>query len=693
LDSNTPPGKRLNAREQFGVREPMVQEALEYEPPKRRRTRLGTVIVLALFWLVFGGGILAAHWLAVMPGTANLLVYEPGKDVTILDNKGRIIARRGLKQGETVGTGELPDYVGNAFIAVEDRRFRSHFGIDLRGLARAMVVNWQAGALVQGGSTLTQQLAKNLFLKPDRTIKRKLDEAILALSLEARYTKDEILTLYLNRVYFGGGVFGIEAAASRFFGKHARELTLVEAAMLAGSVRAPSRTNPATDPDAAMERALVVLGEMKESGFIDEDARLAAAATRPTVVELTATPGAGYFADYIMSLVPAYSGHANERLIVETTLDLDLQNAAEDSLEKGLAAEGKRLAASQGALVALAPDGAVRALVGGRSYDESGFDRAIEAKRQPGSAFKAFVYLAALENGHSPEEEIFDGPVTVDSWKPDNYEGAYAGNITLSRAFANSSNSASVQLTREMGPQTVVRAARRLGIGSALHAVPSLALGTSEVTPLELTAGYATFANGGIGVKPYEIIRIRTPSGRIVYRRQDPDIGRVMSVDDNARMTAMMLETVLSGTGKAASLSDRPVAGKTGTSQNYRDAWFVGFSADTVCGVWIGNDTGASMKRATGGGLPARIFKNFMTAAERDLPPRLLPGQPALIAAIDQAEEFEPALEPGVPPALAEPAVREIAPPPDDGQIGAPPPSDAELLNEFENVLNRYGAQ
>jgi penicillin-binding protein 1A len=697
--------KNPSHRDRFGVREKVKREIPEYQRPKPpRQPKLRTVALLALFWVVFGGGIVAAHLLSAMPDTANLLVYEPGKDITILDIKGRVIAKRGLSQGETISSDEMPDYVGNAFIAIEDRRFRSHFGIDLYGLARAATVNWREGSVVQGGSTLTQQLAKNLFLKPDRTFKRKLDEAVLALSLEQRYTKDQLLTLYLNRVYFGGGVYGIEAAAQHFFGKRAKDLTLTEAAMLAGSVKAPSRYNPATDPDAAMDRASLVLNEMTRNGFITEAARVAAAGERPRLANATATPGAGYFADYIMSLVPAYSGHANERLIVETTLDLDVQNQAEEAVGAGLAAEGGKFGASQGALVAMSPDGAMRALIGGRSYDDSGFDRATEAKRQPGSAFKAFVYLAALEHGHVPDDRVVDGPVTVGTWKPDNYEGAYAGNISLTQAFARSSNSAAVQLTREVGPQAVAETARRLGIASNLHAVPSLALGTSEVTPLELTAGYAAFANGGTAVNPYAIIRIRTGSNRIVYRRQSSGIGRVMSAANNIQMTAMMMETVKSGTGKAAQMTDRPIAGKTGTSQDYRDAWFVGFSSDYVCGVWIGNDSGAPMKKATGGGVPARIFKSFMAQAERDLPPHRLPGQPSLIATIaaqdgatiepDSARRtgawIEPALE-TEPVTQEQPVAQEIpaAPAADE----AKPKSKTDLLNDFDKVLKRYGTR
>jgi len=575
---------------------------------------------------VFGGGLIFWHWLSAFPDAAHLLVYDPGSDITVIDSKGRTIARRGHNQGEVIAVGRLPDYVGNAFIAVEDRRFRYHFGIDLWGLGRAIVTDISERSFVQGGSTLTQQLAKNLFLKPDRTLGRKIDEAILAVYLEMRYTKDEILTLYLNRVYFGAGVYGIEAAAEHFFSKEAKDLTLTEAAMLAGSVKAPSRYNPEASADAAMQRATLVLSAMEDQSFIAAKQRQAAVATRPKIAARSATPGAGYFVDYAVSLVPAFVGHANERLIVDTTLDLDLQGAAERTLEAGLAKEGKGLAATQGALVSMTTDGALRALVGGRSYDESTFNRAIDAKRQPGSAFKPFVYLAALEHGHKPTDEVFDGPVTIDKWQPENYEGEYEGTISLAHALAHSSNSASVQLTREVGPDAVARVAHRLGVAGELHVVPSLALGTSEVTPIELTAGYAAFASGGIGVIPYAIVRIRTASGKVLYERKGSGLGHVINPEQEVDMTAMMVGTVTEGTGTQAALGQRPVAGKTGTSQDYRDAWFVGFTADYVTGVWIGNDSGAAMKRATGGGLPARIFKAYMTRAETGLPIAPLAG-------------------------------------------------------------------
>ena len=633
-----------------------------------KRSRLRVALVVAAFWLVFGGALAFSYWVSDLPNTSNLFVYEPGNDITVLDAKGRLIARRGLTQGTKVAVGELPDYVGNAFIAVEDRRFRHHFGIDPVGLLRAGYTDATHGAFVQGGSTITQQLAKNLFLQPDRTFKRKIEEAILAVYLETRYSKDEILTQYLNRVYFGAGVYGIEAASERFFDKPARKLSLTEAAMLAGSVKAPSRYNPEASQGEALARASVVLQAMQDGGFISHAQRVAAAGQRPKIVHSFATPGAGYFVDYVISRLPELMAKPNERLIVETTLDLDLQREAEKALDTGLAKDGAKLAAHEGALVSMTPDGALRALVGGVSYDQSSFDRATEARRQPGSAFKPFVYLAALEHGHRPNDEVVDGPVTIGKWRPGNYEGEYEGSITLAHALAHSSNSAAVQLTDEVGPETVAGVAHRLGISDTLDAVPSLALGTSDVTPLELIAGYAAFANGGIGVAPYEVVRIRTSSGKVLYRHKDATLGRVMSPENDAFMTMMMTGTVIDGTGTAAALGVYPVAGKTGTSQDYRDAWFVGFSADYVTGVWIGNDGGDPMRKATGGGLPARVFKTFMVAAERGLPARPLVGTTLLAA--DEV--------PGGGSAS-----------PEQTPEAAKPKNDGDLLSVFQHLLDR----
>ncbi|HEY2008963.1 MAG TPA: PBP1A family penicillin-binding protein [Rhizomicrobium sp.] len=607
------------------------------QPPKpKRKATWPYVLVMLGAWGVIFGGLFFSHFLSSLPDVHNLMISGPSQDATILDDRGRLIARRGLTQGAMVRAQDLPDYVPNAFIAIEDRRFRSHMGIDPIGLTRAAVQNMINGHVVQGGSTLTQQLAKNLFLSPSRTLDRKIQEAMLALYLESRYSKDQILTLYLNRVYFGAGVFGIEAASEKFFGKHAGELSLTEAAMIAGSVKAPARYNPLSDIDAGLQRAKVVLAAMQDAGFIDANTRAMAEATRPRVVRANGTPGSGFFADWIMAHLNEYVGATPEPVIVETSFDLDAQTMAERAIAQGLAAEGQKFNVSQAALVAMTPDGAVRAMVGGKDYSTSGgFNRATDAVRQPGSAFKPFVYLTAFEHGHTIDETVNDGPVDIHGWKPTDFEGHFKGRIPLIEAFADSSNSVSAQLTAEVGPQEVVRTARRLGIVSPLSAVSSLALGTSGVTPLELTGAYAAFANGGLGVQPFGVVRIKTRSGRVLYQRHASTTGAVMSANDDSQMTQLMLAVTDHGTGKAARLEDRPTAGKTGTTQDFHDAWFVGFTADLVCGVWVGNDNNAPMTKATGGMLPAHLFHAFMTDAEQGLPARPLTGM-ALVAQADQ---------------------------------------------------------
>ena len=578
------------------------------------------------------GGVFFSRLLSSLPDVSSLLAHGPSQDITLLDDQGRFIARRGLTQGAMVQVSELPKYVPDAFIAIEDRRFRDHLGVDPVGLVRAATQNMAAGHVVQGGSTLTQQLAKNLFLDPGRTYERKLQEAMLAVYLESRYSKDQILTLYLNRVYFGAGATGIEAASERFFNKHASELTLPEAAMLAGSVKAPTKYNPLTDTDASETRAQTVLRAMEDAGLIDDRARANAQATRPHVVRGSGHAGGGYFTDWIVSQIPGYVHDINEPIVVETSFDLDAQNQAERAVEAGLAEQGEKLHASQAVLVAMTPDGAVRAMVGGRSYQQSPYNRATEAMRQPGSAFKPFVYLTAFEHGHTPTDVMNDRPVNIHGWKPVDFEGKYEGDMTLTTAFAKSSNSIAAQLTAELGPRTVAKTAHRLGITSNLDINASLALGTSVVSPLELTGAYVPFANGGQGIVPFGIQRIRTRAGKVLWTRGGSPLGAVMSPASDAAMTGLMVETVTTGTGKAARLDDRPSAGKTGTTQDFHDAWFVGFSADLVCGVWIGNDNNAPMKHATGGGLPAHIFKNFMEAAEAGLPVKPLPGARTVVA-------------------------------------------------------------
>jgi penicillin-binding protein 1A len=592
----------------------------KHQKPKKPPRSWPYVLALLLGWGTIGGAVYGSHWISQLPDTNGLLAKGPSHDVTILDDRGHLIARRGLTQGTMVDVAQLPAYVPNAFIAIEDRRFREHIGLDPIGLMRAALENMIAGHVVQGGSTLTQQLAKNLFLDPNRTFDRKAQEAFLALYLESRYSKDQILTLYLNRVYFGAGTFGIEAAAERFFGKPAADLTLPEAAMLAGSVKAPARYNPLADADASVARAATVLRAMEDAGFINDAMRAAAQATRPRVVRGSATPGSGYFADWVISQLQGYIGEVGEPIVVETSLDLPTEEQAERAISQGLAQQGVALHASQAALVSMTPDGAVRAMVGGRNYGDSSFNRATDALRQPGSAFKPFVYLTAFEHGRKPDDIMTDGPIDIHGWKPGDYEGKFEGPITLTRAFAKSSNVIAAQLTQEVGAAAVARTAHKLGITSDLSAVPSLALGSSDVTPFELTSAYAPFANGGNSVIPYGILRIKTARGRVLWERHSSSPRQVMPSENAAQVTQLMVATVTTGTGKAARLDERPSAGKTGTTQDYHDAWFVGFTADLVTGVWIGNDNNASMVKATGGGLPSHIFKAFMESAESGMP-------------------------------------------------------------------------
>ena len=612
-----------------------------HQPPEKPKPPKSWpyIVVLLLAWGVIGGGVFASHWISQLPDTKSLLAVGPSRDITILDSHGRLIARAGLVHGATVDISQLPSYVPNAFIAIEDRRFREHIGLDPIGLARAAFENMSAGHVVQGGSTLTQQLAKNLFLDPNRTFDRKAQEAFLALYLESRYSKDQILTLYLNRVYFGAGTYGIEAAAERFFGKPANKLTLPEAAMLAGSVKAPARYNPLTDADASVERGGVVLRAMEDAGFITDGQRAAAQATRSRVVRGTGTPEAGYFADWVAGQVQGYAGDVSEPIVVHTTFDLSLQEKAERAMTQTLTLNGKAFHASQGVIVSMAPDGAIRAMVGGRSYSQSPFNRATDAMRQPGSAFKPFLYLTAFEQGHKPTDIMNDGPVDIRGWKPGDYEGKFEGDMTLTEAFAKSSNAVAAQLIMQVGPKAVAKTAHRLGITSELLAVPSLALGSSAVTPLELTSAYAPFANGGDGVIPYGLEEIDTAKGAVIWSRKSSGEGRVMSPENAAQVVHMMTEVVATGTGKAARLTERPSAGKTGTTQDYHDAWFIGFTADLVTGVWVGNDDNSGMIKATGGTLPARIFHTFMEDAEAGLPVKpltSLANEPVL-APTDQA--------------------------------------------------------
>jgi penicillin-binding protein 1A len=603
-----------------------------YKTEAEKGLRLGRLIywgiVLAL-WAAIGLAALVA-WVAFhLPPIQSLEIPKRPPTIEIAAADGHVFATRGEMGGAAIPINQMPSYLPNAFIAIEDRRFYDHHGIDPLGLVRAMLANMLHLSISQGGSTITQQLAKNLFLSRNRALMRKLQEILLALWLEHKFTKAEILELYLNRVYFGAGAYGVEAAAQRYFGKSARDVTLSEATLLAGLVKSPSRLAPTKNYDGAERRAQRVLAAMSDAGLLKKDVAQAAMALGPTIVRPSGGGSSNYVADWVMDVLNDLVGLVEQDIVVDTTIDVALQAAAEKAVLDQLTQKGQRFGVEQGALVAMTPDGAVRALVGGRNYAENQFNRAVAARRQPGSTFKPFVYLTALEHGLTPDSVRDDRPIEVKGWRPENFNREYFGPVTLTQALANSLNSVSVRLTLELGPAAVVRTAHRLGITSRLEANASIALGTSEVSVLELVSAYAPFASGGLAVVPHVVERVRTAhGGKILYARSKSTPDRVIDARYAAMMTAMMRETVLSGTGRRADLPGWPVAGKTGTSQDFRDAWFVGFTSQLVAGVWLGNDDNTPTKKITGGGLPVEVWSQFMRAAHRGKAPSPLPYPP-----------------------------------------------------------------
>jgi penicillin-binding protein 1A len=581
-------------------------------------------IVLAL-WAAIAGIALTAWVGAHLPAIQSLEVPKRPPSIQIAGTDGRILAVRG-DSGVSAKVKDLPGYVPQAFIAIEDRRFHLHFGVDPLGIARAALANILRRGVSQGGSTITQQLAKNLFLTPDRTFTRKLQELVLALWLETKFTKDEILELYLNRVYFGAGAYGVEAAAQRYFGKHARHMTLSEAAMLAGLVRSPSRLAPTRNPNGAERRAQVVISAMADADFISDRTAKTAIAQPAHALKQKTTGSINYVADWIMDVLDDLVGRVEDDIVVETSIDPALQLLAEQALSEELAMRGAKLGVEQGAVVAMSPDGAVRAMIGGRDYSESQFNRAVAAKRQPGSAFKPFVYLTALERGLTPDSVREDKPIVVRGWRPENYTREYYGPVTLTQALAMSLNTVAVRLTLEFGPTAVTRTAHRLGIASKLEPNASIALGTSEVSVLEMVSAFATFANNGMAIAPHVIESIRGKDGKVRYRRRPQSLGQIVEPRYVAMINTMMQETLLTGTGRKADLAGRPAGGKTGTSQDFRDGWFVGYTAQLVTAVWLGNDDSSPTRKMTGGGLPSEIWARFMKNAHRNVPVASLPG-------------------------------------------------------------------
>jgi penicillin-binding protein 1A len=613
--------------------------------------------VLGLWGLIMAGGTIA-FVASTLPPIQSLAIPKRPPSIEIVGLDGKPLAVRGEMGGAAVALKDLPPYLPRAFVAIEDRRFFHHYGVDPIGLTRAVVANVLHRAVSQGGSTITQQLAKNLFLTQQRTLWRKMQELVLALWIERKFSKNEILELYLNRVYFGSGAYGVEAAAQRYFGKPARDVKLAEAAMLAGLVKSPTRLAPSRNPDGAERRAQIVLAAMADAEFITETMAKTAMAQPAHAVKPTGAGTVGYVADWIMDVLDDLVGHVDDDLKVETSIDPALQAAAEKALVEELAQKGQKFDVEQGALVAMTPDGAVRAMVGGKNYAESQFNRAVAAKRQPGSAFKPFVYLTALEHGLTPDTVREDKPITLKGWKPQDYGRQFLGPVTLTQALAMSLNTVSVRLTLEFGPAAVAKTAYRLGIASKLEPNPSLALGTSEVSLIELVAAYAPFANGGSAIAAHVVERVRTAAGKTLYTRSAPNFGRVVDARYVGMMNGMMHETLTTGTAHSAQLAGWQAAGKTGTSQDYRDAWFVGYTGHLVTGVWLGNDDSSPTRKATGGGLPVEIWSHFMKPAHQGVP----------VAALPELDTGGLSLT-----AMLAPGGAPIPPAPVGGSSGAPP--------------------
>ncbi len=593
------------------------------------RGRITRLAVLAAIWGVILVGGVGAYLYLTLPDLEAATRLKRGPTAALLAADGAFIASYGELHGQMITVAELPPHLPRAVIAIEDRRFYEHGGVDLWGVGRAIVVNVASGSLRQGASTITQQLARNLLLSQERSFVRKAREALLALELERRFGKDQILTLYLNRVYFGGGAYGVDAAARRFFGKPATEVNLWEAALLAGVLQAPSRLAPDRNPEDAAARARLVLKAMVEAGFVSPEAAnepMAVVASAATALGAPVGGNARYFADWALDQADGFMAGLDRDVLVQTTLDLTLQQKAERAVADALAAmpKGAKHWPSQAALIAMTPDGAVRAMVGGMDYQASQFNRATQARRQMGSAFKTFVYLAAMEAGKEPDDMVLDAPIEVGKWRPRNYKDRYYGEVTLREALARSLNGAAVRLAEEVGRERAITVARRLGVVSPLPDGPSVTLGAGAATLLEMTGAYAALAAGGRYTPPYGVVEVRARDGAMLYQPSKSGAPAV-APEIEERMNNMLAAVGAWGSGKAAAI-DRDAAGKTGTSQNGRDAWFIGYTADLVVGVWVGHDDDRPIPGLTGGGLPARIWHDFMAAATGSFAPKTLPG-------------------------------------------------------------------
>ncbi|WP_041798848.1 transglycosylase domain-containing protein [Rhodopseudomonas palustris] len=561
--------------------------------------------------------------------------------VSFLDRYGNPIGNRGIKHNDSIPLEDFPDNLIKATLATEDRRFYDHFGIDVAGTARALVTNAQAGGVRQGGSSITQQLAKNLFLSNERTLERKVNEAFLAIWLETRLTKNEILKLYLDRAYMGGGTFGADGAAHFYFNKSVRDVNLAEAAMLAGLFKAPTKFAPHINLPAARARANVVLDNLVDAGFMTEGQVFGARRNPASVVDRRDENSPNYYLDWafeeVRKIVETFPKSYTERVfVVRTTIDMNVQRAAEAAVENQLRQFGRDYHATQAAAVLSDLDGGVRAMVGGRDYGSSQFNRAVDAYRQPGSSFKPYVYTTALLNGFKPTSIVVDGPVCIGNWCPQNYGHSYSGSVTLTQAITRSINVVPVKLSITLGGKAgpkagrakIVEVARRFGIKAPLIDTPSLPIGSTEVTVLEHAVAYATFPNKGKAPTPHAVLEVRTGAGDLVWRfdRDGPKQKQAIPASVAADMAGMMSHVVSEGTARRAALDGIPTAGKTGTTNAYRDAWFVGYTGNFSCAVWYGNDDYSPTNRMTGGSLPAQTWRDIMIAAHQGVEIKELAG-------------------------------------------------------------------
>ncbi|HEX3676091.1 MAG TPA: PBP1A family penicillin-binding protein [Sphingomicrobium sp.] len=584
--------------------------------------RKGSTVVSALKGLAYGALLaLLVLVVAVAVATAYLPSYDQltkrsdlGQMIRVRAANGQVLLQLGPSFGRWLSYDQIPPEMRAAIISTEDRRFRSHIGVDPIGIARSIEVRISSGHWRQGGSTITQQLARNIFLTNNRTFVRKIKEGVLALALERKFSKDQILELYLNRVYFGGGAYGIDAASRKFFGHDADHLSLGEAAIIAGLVKAPSNYSPTADVEAARDRSGVVLETMARNGFITPEQASQANPAQVRIQQTTGNNSVRYFTDWALPQLDTLIDQTTEPIDVWTTLDPGMQAAADRAIRAN-APDG-----AQGGLVSIDRDGAVRALVGGKDYVSSIYDRATQAERQPGSAFKLFVYLSALESGMKPTDTIVDEPVTINGWSPRNSERTNLGPVTLREAFSRSINTISAKIGAQVGFSTIADMARRFGITTPISTYPAMVLGSSDVRLIEMTRAFASVADNGVAVTPYGIRRVVTADGRLLYQR-DSDEGRVLVAPwVAAEMTDLLQSAVLSGTGRAAQIG-RPVAGKTGTTTSNKDGWFIGFSSGLTTGVWMGRDDARPVPGLQGGTAPARAFHDFMTVAVANRPP------------------------------------------------------------------------